>query len=55
MKSFRAFSKQRAVDAVRHAAACVVLGIGVLGYVAAGGAVVYFAFVTLSHAVGVPP
>jgi hypothetical protein len=55
MMSSRASSKQRALDAVRHTAAFVVLGIGVVGYVLAGGAVVYFAFVTLSHAVGAPP
>jgi hypothetical protein len=47
-------SKQRTLDALRHAAAFVVLGIGVVGYVLAGGAVVYFALVTLSHAVGAP-
>jgi len=55
MTSFRASSKQRALDTLRQAAAFVVLGIGVVGYVLAGGAVVYFAFVTLSHAVGFPP
>jgi len=55
MTRFRESSKQRALDTARHAAAFLVLGIGVLGYVLAGGAVVYFAFVTLSHAVGVSP
>ena len=43
--------KRRAVMIVRNAAALVVLGVGLVGYVLAGGAAAYFALVALSHAV----
>jgi len=44
-------SKERALEGVRHAAALVVLIIGLVGYVSAAGAIIYFGFVMLSHAV----
>ena len=43
-------SKQRVFETLRHVAALVVLGIGLLGYVLAGGTAAYFALVVLSDA-----
>jgi hypothetical protein len=44
-------SEERVLESVKRAAAFVVLGIGLVGYVLASGAIIYFGFVTLSHAV----
>jgi hypothetical protein len=44
-------SKQRALETLRNIAALVVLGIGLVGYVLAGGTAAYYALVALSHAV----
>jgi hypothetical protein len=44
-------SKERALEGMRHAAAFVILTIGLVGYLSAAGAIIYFGFVTLSHAV----